>query len=152
MLALLFSANYDLLGELTFEEGRSTRISLSTQGDEVLQDTIKGWQTRGIPLRETFEYTEQQAGEEVRTVSTVERLVLLTSAEAEWAFFCWASDAGYIALKMPERLLVQWQKLSHIPLDPEERFASLQALLTAPHALLEAWEQGMDSVLQTTHG
>ncbi len=136
MLFLLFSKSCELLGEVHFSEGAYVRASLSHVGEAVLAQELAMWQVAGIPFRETQTH---QTGTE-----TGERRIALPSDKAEWAFTCWASDQGYAALSLPERLLPQWEKLSHLALAPAERFAVLTALLTAPYAVLEAWEKGIE--------
>lgn len=148
MLTLLFSWDFQLLGEFAFEEGRFQHVSLSSEGQRRLGDLISEWHTKGIELKERLSQTTDG---ETRHVMA-RRYIRLSAPEACAAFTCWAADEGNIALELPARLLEHWQKLCSLELEPEERFASLQALRHAPHRLVEAWEKGLDEMLQkATH-
>lgn len=147
MLTLLFSWNYQPLGELVFTEGRLSQVSLSALGEESIGVEVADWQVRGIPLQADHliarPTSQGDRSEEVRA----QRSVGLTSDEAEWAFFCWAAEKGHIAVKLPERLFEHWHALCRLSLEPEERFASLQALLTADHEVLMAWEKAINKLV-----
>ncbi len=135
MTTLLFSPEYVYLGELLFKDGCLERCSLSHEGEAEVGDLVAAWQTQGILLKE-------RRGDVLAGAS-----ITLPSPDAEFAFLCWAADTGYITLKLPDRLFTHWEKLCRMTLAPEERFVSLRALLTASHAVLQAWDQAMDQTL-----
>lgn len=143
MLMFLFSWERQLLGEFTFAQGVCTHVSLSQEGERQLGASVAHWQTQGIEQRETVVEKETDA---VRTL-VARRFVSLQHPDAHVAFLCWVADHGMIAVDVPERLLPYWQKLCTLDLKPEERFASLQALRSAPYALVEAWEKGIDQLI-----
>ncbi|MBP9762429.1 hypothetical protein KBD34_02320 [Patescibacteria group bacterium] len=148
MLILLFSSRHELLGEFWFEQGAWSHVSLSSIGERQVASLIADWQMRGIPRRErqksVLHGQEDMVHEEMLNL----RHVSLHSSEAEPAFLTWATEQRFYALKLPERLLEQWQKLCQLSLEPEERFASIQALTTGSHAVVQAWDRAIDTLLK----
>lgn len=146
MLTLLFSWDYEPLGEFSFEDGRIKQMSLSPAGEVRLGALVRSWQTEGIRVRERQRkaYGSDESVEE----RLVARWVLLTDREAEQAFLLWVADEGYIARRVPARLMPYWEKLCRLALEPEERFASLHALLNASHDTLQTWDKAMDSLAE----
>lgn len=140
MCTLLFSWDFELLGEFYFEAGKLDHFSLSHGGEERLGAQVRAWQTLGMTLIERG----LERGDAKGTAFTASRQILLSNPEAEAAFFCWAADAGYSVIHVLDRLFPAWQKLCSLPLEPEERFASLNALRNAPHAVFSAWEKAID--------
>ncbi len=150
MLTLLFSWNYQPLGELVFDEGVLSRFSLSAIGERMIGVEVAHWQVQGIPLQADHAIMRMTAQGDRHEDVRARRSVVLASSEAEWAFFCWAAEKGHIAVKLPERLLSHWHTLCRLSLEPEERFASLQALLTADHEVLLAWERAINKLANET--
>ena len=140
MRTLLFSWDFELLGEFYFEAGKLDHFSLSHGGEQRLGAQVRTWQTLGIALIERG----LERGDAKGTTCITSRQILLSNPDAEAAFFCWAAEEGYPVIHVPDRLFPAWQKLCSLPLEPEERFAALNALRSAPHALFSAWEKAID--------
>jgi hypothetical protein len=144
MITLLFSWDYQLLGECLFSDGKLAQLSLSEIGHARIGGLMQQWQTEGIRMRARMDIKNDL---EEGTIFSYQ-FIPLTSAQAETAAYCWASDEGHILFQLPERLVSAWEKICSLDLEPEERFACLQALRHAPHRLFEAWNQVVDKMVQ----
>ncbi len=129
-----------------FEHGALVQSSLTNDGQARLGALLQTWQTKGIQIRDQVEETQ---GDEVVHVLLYKE-VLLTSPNAQRAVACWASDHGDIVVSLPTRLLTAWEKLCGVDLQPVERFDCLHALLQAPHRLVQAWDQAVETVALST--
>ncbi len=144
MITLLFSWDYQLLGECLFKEGKLAQLSLSGIGHTRLDGLMQEWQTQGIRMRTQTDVKNDQEGGTIFSY----QFTPLTSSQAETATHCWASDEGHILVLLPDRLVAAWEKICSLDLEPEERFACLQALRHAPHRLFEAWNETVDRLVQ----
>ena len=142
MITLLFGWDYQWLGEFVFEEGIAERMTWTKEGTRRYAEVANIWQTQGI--KTSILLTEQTPQGEAR--HWCEAFTLLRDREAESAFTSWANDAGNMVVALPERLLPRWEKLCSLDLEPQERYASLQALRAAPHRILEAWDKALAAV------
>jgi hypothetical protein len=148
MLILLFSSQHELLGEFWFEKSAWSHVSLSSLGEHRIAELMADWQVKGIPRRERQKNVLRDQGEVIHEETVTLRHVSLHSSEAEQVFLKWAEEQRFYTLKIPERLLSDWQKLCQLSLEPEERFASIQALATGSHAVVQAWDRAIDALLK----
>ncbi len=142
MITLLFSWDYQFLGEFLFEKGACARMTWTAEGTALYGAEIDDWQTLGIQTfdRLVINVEENEYGWAHRRTS-------LRSADAQYAFLRWVSKTGSISVDLPERLLPFWQKLCLLHVEPQERFASLQSMRQATHNDLMTWDKALDQVL-----
>lgn len=148
MLILLFSSRHELLGEFWFEQGAWSHVSLSSVGERQIASLVADWQMKGIQRCERQKSVIHEQGEKIQEETLSLRHVSLHSPGAEPAFLTWATEQRFHVLKLPERLLEQWQKLCQLSLEPEERFASVQALTSGSHAVVQAWDRAINVLLK----
>lgn len=135
MTMLLFSAEFNYLGEFLFEQGSLTRSTWTRAGMNFYASLADRWQLTGIQIATSREW----ATDEGLTRSVGYQSTLLKSPEAEFAFRNWALDAGNMLLDMPDRLLPDWETLCRLDLIAEERFALAREMRHASYQVLELW-------------
>lgn len=109
-----------------------------------------------------FSPTQRFLGELNIQQGSIQRISLAPYAEGELADFIeqWqlmgvqaeqllakVQTQGHFIVRLPDRLVPFWEKLCRIELAPQERFASVQTMLNASHAALQAWDAAMDKTI-----
>lgn len=145
MIKLLFSADFQFLAELSFDQGACHQLVWTDVGTGLYSGLVETWQTSGIRTSAVVE-RKTEHGEER---SWIYKETLLKSPAAEQAFQNWALEAGNVVINLPDRLIPFWEKLCRLDLTPEERFVSLQSMQQASHKLLQVWEKALDETVGT---
>ncbi len=107
-------------------------------GERQFGAQMQMWQTRGVPIRQQIEKTEENGDRESifytdyiqthdpRFVTALER---------------WGHQYQMAILELSPEMIPCWEILTHLPLEPEERFAFLIAIQHTPAADLDEWRR-----------
>ena len=138
--ALLFDESQRHLGEVALRDGALGSFTLSQAGEQLLGESVKDWQTMGIPImRETMQ--EIDGGSRF---SMAEDHVQVRDGEFGDALRRWFFERHYHVVPLTAQVLPFWEKLVALPLKDAERFAMLYEICKLPTAALADWKLAID--------
>jgi hypothetical protein len=109
-------------------------LMLTPKGEECLGPFVASWQTHGIQIPRNVPLE----GSEEATFFT-ERVLGRQPAFHD-ALRSWLASRGMSLVDIEEEKLTIWNRLTGLPLEPQEQFALLIALRETPRELLEEWQ------------
>ncbi len=137
---LLFDDQHRSIGEVKTSAGVLVNFVLNEDGEQLLGEMIREWQTQGIPLfREVTEKSDQ------KTVFVMfEDRVLMRDVKFLDAFRIWIAKRRYHLISVEVQIFDCWQMMSSLPLSDQERFAMIYALCRAPKNEIRIWKQALE--------
>lgn len=136
-ISFLFNGAYEYLGEIVTTHGRFERATLTDRGEVQVGPRVEAWRSAGIPVRRALRMAER-AGTS-GTVSSTERISQSDPAFRD-ALKRWAHDQGFMVITVPLEQAETWEVLSHLPIEPVERFALLLAFRHANQKERSEWK------------
>lgn len=132
---LIFGPDAQYLGEIVTKGGAFVQAILAPEGESMLGDALKEWQSLGVPtLREATR--EEKEG---TTFFLYEDRALARDADFLDALRGWAEDAGLRTLTVASDDLHVWELLLRLPLTPVERHSMMYAAIRLSGPERVAW-------------
>lgn len=131
-MMFMFDISRALLAEIGLERGALRQLVLTNIGERVLEPSITLWQTRGIPV-------PKEMGD-----ATYYEHVLPRDTGFAQALTSWANMNGYCVIDTPDNVIMLWEMLARLPLEPSERFSFLLAIRLTPPSQYVEWKACLD--------